>query len=167
MYLSGGFRRFEECFPHLCQCGDGNMSSTVLSLANLSITDGIPSPIISQDSNNNFNMPPPPRPCAKDLLFRPDSLGPTEILPHLYLGNKADSTNLHCLKKLGISHVLNVTHDLPNEFENLAGFRYLKLPLQDNWDGNVIDLFPQAFKFMGKFILSILILNALLVLGAF
>ena len=166
-FILGGFRCFEELFPHLCQCGNGTeLGNAMFSLASMKLQDEIPSPLYrnhsfdsynNHDNNNNslkilsdkisddLN-----RQNAKDLLFRPDSSGPIEIIPQLYLGNKTDSSVLELLRKANITHILNVTHDLPNCFEDMDGYEYLKLPVQDNWDGNVMDLFPKAFSFIGK-----------------
>ncbi|XP_057296741.1 dual specificity protein phosphatase 7-like [Hydractinia symbiolongicarpus] len=146
--LNGGFSRFEDCFPHLCQCGEGTeLNNALFSLANLSIHSDIPSPMPFRDANNN--VPPKQQTVnAKDLLFRPDSLGPIEIMPRLYLGNKKDSSVLNLLQTAGITHILNVTHDLPNVYESSSEFEYLQLPIQDNWDGNMMDLFPKAFSFI-------------------
>jgi protein-tyrosine phosphatase len=80
-------------------------------------------------------------------MFRPDS-GPVEIIPKLYLGNQKDSSDLICLQQLNITHILNVTHNIPNLFENMDKFRYLTLPVEDNSDGNMMDLFPKAFDFI-------------------
>ena len=116
----------------------------MFSLAALTITD----------TNNNCEKPNlSSTTFRKEFpgLFRPDSAGPIEIVPHLYLGNKRDSADLNQLEKLTITHILNVTHDLPNEFEEMQKFKYLKLHVQDNWDGNLLDLFPQAFSFIGNY----------------
>jgi len=199
--LSGGFRQFEECFPHLCQCGDGEeMSDTMFSLAKMNLNTNpnvsshglppTPSPLITSnyrqndqntgnadkicyDNNNRRNSMSSNGPChdsydskysinstsstlpiqsqtlnAKDLIFRADCSGPIQIVPRLYLGNKMDATMLIRLRAANISHILNVTHDLPNVFEADGYFTYMQLPVQDNWDGNLIDLFPNAFSFI-------------------
>lgn len=78
---------------------------------------------------------------------------PVQILPRLYLGSEKDSADLELLKKYEISYILNVTHDKPNSFEHLPGFKYKKLPVEDNWRANLSDMFPEAFEFIGKFIL--------------
>lgn len=148
--LNGGFRYFEECFPHLCQCGDGEeLSDAVFSLANMKITGDIPSPIHITDPNNN-RLQPENLMNVKELLYRADTGGPVPIIPRLYLGNKSDASVLKRLKSADITHILNVTHDLPNLFEDDDHFTYLQLPVQDNWDGNLIDLFPSAFSFIEK-----------------
>ena len=141
----------------------------MFSLASMKLNDEIPSPLYINhdniDNNNNTNIKiitnkfntttdnNNTRHNVKDLLFRPDSSGPIEIIPQLYLGNKTDSSVLELLQKAHITHILNVTHDLPNLFEDQDTFEYLKLPVQDNWDGNVMDLFPKAFSFIGKWYL--------------
>eukprot|EP00795_Rhopilema_esculentum_P002428 gene2428-18082_t len=145
-FLEGGFSRFEECYPHLCQCGEGNeIGKTLFSISALKITD-------SNDSNNNnnpcFKLPQYPQMRKEPCRYRPESSGPIEIIPHLFLGNKKDSVDRKCLEDHKIRYVLNVTHDLPNEFENETSFNYLKLPVEDNWEGNLISLFPQAFAFI-------------------
>jgi len=160
--LKGGFRVFEESFPHLCQCGDGaEVGNAIFSLSNMTITNPdplIPSPLLdsSSDPNNNTQTTKKIEVIhnAKDLLFRPDSSGPIEIIPHLYLGNKTDSSVLTLLQKADITHILNVTHDLPNVFEDSRSYEYLKLPVQDNWDGNVMDLFPKAYSFIDSAVSS-------------
>lgn len=152
VFLKGGFRRFEECFPHLCQCGAGNeLASASFNLANLSLassdSESVPSPML--DKNNNsypLQLNIKQQHNAKDLLFRPDSSGPVEILPRLFLGNKVDSSTMDLLRKARISHILNVTPDLPNAFED--HFKYLRLAVQDNLGGDLVSHFGEAFDFI-------------------
>ncbi|XP_065674396.1 dual specificity protein phosphatase 6 [Hydra vulgaris] len=142
--LNGGFASFEELFPHLCQCGEGvELGNAMYSLSNLKIASIMSSPVI-HDSNRNvieiFNV--------KDLHFKTESSGPIEILPQLFLGNKTDSSCIDLLRKFNITHILNVTHDLPNLFYESKEFEYLQIPIQDNSNGNVLDMFPIAYKFI-------------------
>ena len=108
------------------------------------------------DNNNNFDCENAKFGEMKKeaCLYRPDSAGPVEIIPHLFLGNKKDSADRVILESHKITHILNVTHDLPNEYENERVFKYMKLPVQDDCDGNLFDLFPQAFNFIGESIIS-------------
>lgn len=151
-FLKGGFRQFEETFPHLCQCGEGTeLNNAMFCLANLDLSsdekDTIPSPMF--DSNNNSALLQLAKnPNAKDLLFRPDSSGPIEIVPRLYLGNKVDSSSINLLRKARISHILNVTPDLPNAFEESKDFKYLRLAVQDNWGGDLVSHFSEAYEFI-------------------
>jgi len=152
VFLKGGFRQFEETFPHLCQCGEGTeLNNAMFSLTNLDLNctddsrEPVPSPMQFHTNNNapTLNLK---QPTAKDLLFRPDSSGPVEILPRLYLGNKVDSSSINLLRKARISHILNVTPDLPNAFED--NFKYLRLAVQDNWGGDLVSHFTEAYEFI-------------------
>lgn len=142
----GGFVHFEESYPHLCQCGEGNeIGKTLYSLSALKLSDN--------NNNNSFDigLHGYPQMRKEPCRYRPESSGPIEIIPHLYLGNKKDASDRKCLESYQIRYVLNVTHDLPNQFEQEDGFSYLKLPVEDTWEGNLFSLFPQAFAFIGKF----------------
>jgi len=145
VHLKGGFRRFEESFPHLCTCGEGQeLNNTIFSLTNLSLTctdETIPSPMLEVTI-------PQVRTNVKDLLFRPESSGPIEIIPNLYLGNKMDASSLELLRKARITHILNVTPDLPNEFEGDDSYQYLRLAVKDDWTGDLVSHFTHAFNFI-------------------
>eukprot|EP00794_Sanderia_malayensis_P006175 gene6175-6888_t len=144
--LQGGFTKFEENYPHLCQCGEGKeVGKTMFTLSTLKISDGN-----NNMGSENHAMPKYSEMKKEACLYRPDTAGPVEIIPHLFLGSKKDSSDKLSLENYKISHILNVTHDLPNEFEHERGFSYLQLPVEDNWDGNLFDLFPKAFDFIGE-----------------
>lgn len=105
-----------------------------------------------QDKNE---QPTQQRPLLSNVPTTPDNKKRAkaelaEILPRLFLGGEKDASNLELLKKHNISHVLNVTHDRPNAFASVNDFTYKNLPVEDNWKANLIDLFPEAFSFIGK-----------------
>lgn len=87
-------------------------------------------------------------------------LGPIEIISNLYLGNKVDASSLELLRKANISHILNVTPDLPNSFESCSGgingvdtvydFKYTRLAVKDDWTGDLVSRFTEAYEFIGK-----------------
>ena len=118
------------------------MDRPILSLSGLTI----------QDSENN-REPLKTEPSTPQVTDHQESRVkvPVQILPYLYLGSEKDSSDLDILTKYGISYVLNVTHDKPNSFEHLPGFKYKKLPVEDNWRANLSDLFPEAFDFIGMY----------------
>ena len=75
--LPGGFRQFEESFPHLCTCGEGEeLNSAIFNLASLSLIGCggaaddtvVPSPLLDVTLSQGVGN-------VKDLLFRPDSSG--------------------------------------------------------------------------------------------
>lgn len=132
----GGFTKFEENNAKFCVPGE-EIQRPLLSLSGLTIRD------------DNLPRAPKPEPSTP-LGSRENSSCPVEILPYLYLGSEKHASDLENLRKCGIFHVLNVTHDKPNSFEQLEGFSYKKLPVEDNWKANLADLFPEAFAFIGK-----------------
>uniref|UniRef100_A0A0V0J378 protein-tyrosine-phosphatase n=2 Tax=Schistocephalus solidus TaxID=70667 RepID=A0A0V0J378_SCHSO len=72
----------------------------------------------------------------------------SRILPYLYLGNYQDAANLQLLKKLGVTHILNVTQDLPMAFEDMNSFQYLRLPALDCTEQNIYPFFEKAIDFI-------------------
>lgn len=75
---------------------------------------------------------------------------PVEILPHLYLGNAANSEDHEALSRHRIQYILNVTPDLPNVFEGTGAIKYMQIPISDHWSQNLASFFPQAIQFIGK-----------------
>ncbi|KRX23773.1 Dual specificity protein phosphatase [Trichinella nelsoni] len=78
------------------------------------------------------------------------SLFPVEIIPYLYLGNAANASDIGVLQKYNINYVVNVTRNLPNAFENDARFKYLQIPIDDNWSQNLASHFPKAIQFINE-----------------
>ncbi|KRZ97260.1 Dual specificity protein phosphatase [Trichinella sp. T8] len=78
------------------------------------------------------------------------SLFPVEIIPYLYLGNAANASDISVLQKYNINYVVNVTRNLPNAFENDARFKYLQIPIDDNWSQNLASHFPKAIQFINE-----------------
>lgn len=118
------------------------MERPLLSLSGLKIQD-------SEQDHRPLRLEPPATPFMVTDHQESQTKVPVQILPHLYLGSEKDSSDLEILKKYGISYILNVTHDKPNSFEHLPGFKYKKLPVEDNWRANLSDMFPEAFQFIG------------------
>lgn len=87
---------------------------------------------------------------------------PVEILPHLYLGNAANSEDKEALARHRIQYILNVTPDLPNVFESAGSIKYMQIPISDHWSQNLASFFPQAIQFIGE--LSLLNLTNFFVL---
>ncbi|GMT24912.1 hypothetical protein PFISCL1PPCAC_16209, partial [Pristionchus fissidentatus] len=73
---------------------------------------------------------------------------PVQINEHLYLGNKEIASNKDFLNQIGITHVVNVTKNLDNFFENDGTFRYLRIPVDDNSSFNLSAFFPEAISFI-------------------
>ena len=139
-YFEGGFSKFEKKYSTFCEPGE-DVERPLLSLSGLTIQD-------SEQEHRPLRVIEPATPQITDHQESRTKV-PVQILPHLYLGSEKDSSDLEILKKYGISYILNVTHDKPNSFEHLPGFKYKKLPVEDNWRANLSDMFPEAFEFIG------------------
>ncbi|KAL3311247.1 Dual specificity protein phosphatase 16 [Cichlidogyrus casuarinus] len=72
----------------------------------------------------------------------------SQVLPHLFLGNARDAQDKDLLKKLHITHILNVTDSLPNAWEN--NFEYMRLPAVDDDRQNLKPQFDCSFRFIEK-----------------
>merc|ERR1719376_1690623 len=75
---------------------------------------------------------------------------PAEILPGLYLGCAKDAASEEVLSKYGITHILNVTPDLPNVFESDSRYCYKQIPIIDHWSQNLSQFFPEAIQFIDE-----------------
>ncbi|BFZ10652.1 hypothetical protein BsWGS_13691 [Bradybaena similaris] len=134
-FLLGGFSTFEERFPEYCQSLD--QESNIVGLCNLRISDEPKYPDTDTVSTCSTSSP-------INCPF------PVQVLPYLYLGCAKNSTDLPQLKKYGITHILNVTTNVPNTFEHEHNFRYLQIPISDHWSQNLSSFFPQAIQFIDE-----------------
>ncbi|XP_052844995.1 dual specificity protein phosphatase Mpk3 [Drosophila gunungcola] len=74
---------------------------------------------------------------------------PVEIIPGLlFLGNASHSCDSNALQKYNIKYVLNVTPDLPNEFEKSGIIKYLQIPITDHYSQDLAMHFPDAIQFI-------------------
>lgn len=73
---------------------------------------------------------------------------PNEIIPgQIWLGNCHHALSRSIIMGMGITHVLNLTKEINNEFEE-EGVRYLKIPVHD-YNHSVISIFfKEAWDFM-------------------
>jgi len=90
------------------------------------------------------------------LLFSPtspevncdiDTAVASEILPYLLIGNQRDAANRERLTELGVTHVLNVTAQLPLHFES-DGITCKRLSASDSGSQNLKQYFAEAIEFI-------------------
>lgn len=74
----------------------------------------------------------------------------TKILPFLYLGSSIDACDSEKLKSLHITHVLNVSINLPDPPETLKLKGYKRIPVIDSFTQDIMPHFEEAFNFIGK-----------------
>ena len=79
---------------------------------------------------------------------RPVTTGPSKIEANLYLGCYADALNQAVLAELGVTHIINVTADLPNVFEGQPGLAYMRIPVNDTFAQRISDYFESALAFI-------------------
>jgi len=116
LILKGGIKAFQVEFPQHC---------------------------ISLKTPHRVRLLSPTTPLIESNI---ESVTATEILPYLYLGNERDVKNSELLKKLQITHILNVTNNVPQTFE--GQFTYKRLPATDNAHQNLKQYFNDAFLFI-------------------
>ncbi len=73
---------------------------------------------------------------------------PVDILPFLYLGSAKDSSDVDCLRRMGITAVLNITTTCPNFFE--TEFEYMSILVEDSPQTDLHSRLQQAIGFIGK-----------------
>lgn len=76
-----------------------------------------------------------------------ESVGVSRVLPFLYLGNQRDAADLSVLRALRITHVLNVTPDVPG-YHQPQHILYRQLPATDSGQQNLKQYFEDAFNFI-------------------
>ena len=82
------------------------------------------------------------------LSSQPVIRGPSKIEENLFLGCYEDSLNQAKLTELGVTHIINVTADLPNSFEGHPGRTYMRIPVNDTFAQQISDYFAPALAFI-------------------
>ncbi|XP_014216551.1 dual specificity protein phosphatase 7 [Copidosoma floridanum] len=145
--LEGGFGTFKDRYPEWCEgshsCTEGPTNpdtneGELMGLRSLRISTPPTRAYSDSDSDSTCDSIGP----EEDKDF------PVEILPHLYLGNAANSEDSESLARHGIQYILNVTPDLPNVFESDGSIKYMQIPISDHWSQNLASFFPQAIQFI-------------------
>ncbi|XP_040583229.1 dual specificity protein phosphatase 10 [Lepeophtheirus salmonis] len=120
--LVGGFRSFEVANRSYCE--NHLMDEELSSNSDSSFFQDLPSP-------------------AKDIENHPA----TKVLPHMYLGNMRDASDVSVLHSLGIGYVLNVTSKPPG-YTMDPSITYKQLRAADNGFQNLHQFFEEAFEFI-------------------
>ena len=86
-------------------------------------------------------------PTSPELNVDIDTALVSEILPHVLIGNQRDASDREILAKLGVTHIINVTSQLPLHFED-DGITYKRLPASDSGSQNLKQYFKEAIDFI-------------------
>jgi len=132
--LLGGLRDFQVSHRTLCE--DHLMHNN----------NRPPNTVSSPSSKFLPDLPSPSDLCdTKDIENHPA----TQVLPHLYLGNMRDASDMASLSRLNIRYVLNVTAKPPS-YHLPPGFHYKHLEAADNGLQNLRQFFEEAFGFIDE-----------------
>ncbi|KAH9508666.1 Dual specificity protein phosphatase 16 [Bulinus truncatus] len=77
------------------------------------------------------------------------NIGPTRILPFLYLGSQQDSLNQEVAQVNGITYILNVSKTCPRPPYILES-HFHRIPVNDNYCEKLMPYFYEAFQFLDK-----------------
>ncbi|KAH9405015.1 Dual specificity protein phosphatase 1 [Tyrophagus putrescentiae] len=77
-----------------------------------------------------------------------DSEEPAELLPYLFLGSETHAASKSTLLKLGITAVLNVSHNCPNYFED--SFAYKRIAIKDSKLDDITMVINEALDYIDK-----------------
>lgn len=77
------------------------------------------------------------------------SVGPTHILPFLYLGSYRDAISQDTIQVNDISYILNVSTTCPQPPFIQEG-HFFRIPVNDNYSAKMLPFFDEAFQFIEK-----------------
>lgn len=136
----GGYDAFSAEFPHLCVRAQQRNAPL-----GISVSTSLPIRGFGCYQSKVASQRPLLTPSEDDgTKFGP----PVEVLPFLVLGCAKDSADLTQLRKMGITAILNVSHNCPNHFETL--FEYKCIPVQDSHQADLLSVLQTAFDFISK-----------------
>jgi len=145
--MAGGFEAFKELNAFLSSANDvsspaRSSSSTALSRA-MTPNIGDFHPVTGRpDSLRNSNK-------WKVTIEDPLEVPPAEVLSgRLFLGNKAHAFDYNTLKRLGITHVLNVSRDVSTPFE--GEIKYCSCYVADSVNSDVSQFFEETHSFISE-----------------
>lgn len=166
--LQEGFSSFHSSYPEWCESstemtvpGSDPVAAPLMGLRSLRISTSPPtsyrdryrfagSSCGSSATTSSTESSDSDDRCDSSLGLEDDRDFPVEILPHLFLGNAANSEDSESLSRHGIQYILNVTADLPNVFEDCGSMKYMQIPIADHWSQNLAKFFPKAIKFIDE-----------------
>lgn len=82
------------------------------------------------------------------IFKMPSQLMPSFILENIYIGDMNHAKSLETLNKLGITHIINVSKDVPCYYEDV--FQYFRVPIDDTLTENVCLYLKDAIHFILK-----------------
>ena len=137
-FLSGGFDEFQVQYGELCELPNSAAESLLKKR---------PSSLVLQLNGLALNSKQAAV-SEGDSPTASEHIPPFEILPHLYLGCRKVAACLPSLRENQITRILNVTSSVPNQFEDIDGFVYKQIAVEDSHEVDMIKHLPEAFCFI-------------------
>lgn len=142
--VAGGLNAFEALYPELCVAPTPpcrkRPNAISQTRASVSLSANLPSSRFQFDHVVKATL---------DIKEDDERYGPpAEILPYVILGCEKDSSNLQVLQRLGITAVLNISHNCLNHFESF--FEYMDIPVEDTFHSDLLSKLQKAFEFIGE-----------------
>ncbi|KAB5575129.1 hypothetical protein PHYPO_G00217290 [Pangasianodon hypophthalmus] len=96
------------------------------------------------------SKPPPYLPLSLSQPCLPvANLGPTRILPHLYLGSQKDVLNKELMAQNGITYVLNASNTCPKP-DFISENHFLRIPVNDSYCEKLLPWLEKTNEFIDK-----------------
>ncbi|XP_048401789.1 dual specificity protein phosphatase 8-like isoform X2 [Stegostoma tigrinum] len=77
------------------------------------------------------------------------NIGPTRILPHLYLGSQKDVLNKDLMVQNGITYVLNASNSCPKP-DFISESHFMRIPVNDNYCEKLLPWLDESVVFIDK-----------------
>ncbi|XP_057691689.1 dual specificity protein phosphatase 8 isoform X2 [Corythoichthys intestinalis] len=77
------------------------------------------------------------------------NVGPTRILPHLYLGSQKDVLNKDLMSQNGITYVLNASNTCPKP-DFISESHFMRIPVNDNYCEKLLPWLDKTNEFIDK-----------------
>lgn len=142
--LVGGFLEFQATHPSLCETKSLLTQATVASgvaggHGTGAAGDGRAGTPLSSGMTSSLSQP-----CLPVA-----NVGPTKILPYLFLGSQQDAMSAEQAQINGITYVLNVSLNCPKP-PHIQDGHFLRIPVNDNYSEKLLPYFHDAFQFLDK-----------------
>ncbi|KAL4232300.1 Dual specificity protein phosphatase 4 [Mactra antiquata] len=124
LILKGGFHTFKAKYPRHCVKQRTGGDSVSVDTTTKLVTQTFISTTTNESKTN-----------------------PTQLMPHLYIGDETHSNNVNLLRKLDITAILNVSNvTCPDHISRM--FEYKCIPIRDNVSENISTWFSEALQFI-------------------
>ncbi|KAB1254491.1 Dual specificity protein phosphatase 16 [Camelus dromedarius] len=87
--------------------------------------------------------------CISQPCLPVANIGPTRILPNLYLGCQRDVLNKELMQQNGIGYVLNASNTCPKP-DFIPESHFLRVPVNDSFCEKILPWLDKSVDFIGK-----------------